>query len=379
MVLAHKLANTERASSSTGKFELRRSIAKILFLVITLAVVAAVLHYGMQSRIPKVPVVAVERGPVERVLSIVGRVMPKREVSVRAEQPGQVIELLKDENEHVTAGEVIARVAAEEEIATLSASRAEAIAVEAELARANNQLTRTQELVQKGFVSTQNVDDLLAEVDALKARLDAARAAERQVAVRAEKFVIRSPIDGLVLARPVDVGQVVSTETGLFDIGSVELEVEAEADEYYADALQLGQAARINPAGSADIFDAVVSEISPRVDPTTGGRIVRLETAATADSLLPGRTINTTIVVERLDDAVSVPRSAVRLLGGGHQALVVENNRIRVIPIEIFDWPGPRVVVTAGLQGTETVVARATSLAEGDEVNPLNSAQFTAP
>ena len=358
---------------------MRRSIAKILFLVITGAVAAAVLHYGMQSRIPQVPVMPVERGPVERVLSIVGRVMPKREVSVRAEQPGQVIELLKDENEHVTAGEVIARVAAEEEIATLSASRAEAIAVAAELARANNQLTRTQELVQKGFVSTQNVDDLLAEVDALKARLEAARAAERQVAVRAEKFVIRSPIDGLVLARPVDVGQVVSTETGLFDIGSVELEVEAEADEYYADALQIGQPARINPAGSVDIFDAVVSEISPRVDPTTGGRIVRLETEATADSLLPGRTINTSIIVEQLDDAVSVPRSAVRLLGGSYQALVVENNRIRVIPIEIFDWPGPRVVVTAGLQGTETVVARATSLAEGDEVTPLDSAQFAVP
>jgi RND family efflux transporter MFP subunit len=309
----------------------------------------------------------------------VGRVTPKQEVSVRAEQPGQVIELLKDESEHVSAGEVIARVAAEEEIATLSASRAEAIALAAELSRANSQLTRTQELVEKGFVSSQNVDDALADVDALTARLDAARAAERQVQVRAEKFVIRSPIDGLILARPVDVGQVVSTETSLFDIGSAELEVEAEADEYYADALQPGQPARINPAGSSDIFDAVVSEISPRVDPTTGGRIVRLETNATADSLLPGRTINTSIVVEQLDDVVSVPRSAVRMLGGHFQALVVEQNRIRVIPIETLDWPGARVIVTAGLQGNETVVAGATSLAEGDDVQPLDSTQFMAP
>ncbi|CAA0126188.1 Multidrug resistance protein MdtA [Halioglobus japonicus] len=358
---------------------MRRYSLKILYLVGTVAVVAAVLYYGIQSRIPKVPVVVVERGPAERVLSIVGRVMPKQEVSVRAEQPGQVIELLKDENQHVTAGEVIARVAAEEEIATLSASRAEAIALAAELARANNQLTRTRELVQKGFVSTQNLDDVLSEVDALKARLDAARAAERQVAVRAEKFVIRSPIDGLVLARPVDVGQVVSTETGLFDIGSVELEVEAEADEYYADALQLGQSALINPAGSAETFNAVVSEISPRVDPTTGGRIVRLETEATADSLLPGRTINTSIIVEQLEDAVSVPRSAVQLQGGRFQALVVEQNRIHVVPVEIFDWPGPRVIITAGLQGKETVVASATSLAEGDEVHPLDSTPPTAP
>jgi RND family efflux transporter MFP subunit len=357
---------------------LRRYFPALLYLGLTVAVATAVLYYGSQSRIPRVPVVVVERGPAERVLSIVGRVMPKQEVNVRAEQPGQIIELLKEESEHVSAGEVIARVAAEEEIATLSASRAEAKALAAELARARSQLARTQELVLKGFVSTQNLDDALADVDTLTARLTAAQAAGRQVEVRAEKFIIRAPIDGLILARPVDVGQVVSTETSLFDIGSIELEVEAEADEYYADAVQPGQTARINPAGSADIFDAVVSEISPRVDAATGGRIIRLETEATANSLLPGRTINASIIVEQLDDAVSVPRSAVRLLGGGYQVLTVEQNRIRVMPIEILDWPGARVIVTDGLQGKEMVVATATSLDEGDDVHPVDSTKFTA-
>lgn len=358
---------------------MRRYFSTVLYVGLTLAVATGVLYYGSQSRIPRVPVVVVERGPAERVLSIVGRVMPKQEVNVRAEQPGQIIELLKDESEYVSVGEVIARVAAEEEIATLTASRAEANALAAELARARSQLGRTQELVLKGFVSTQNLDDALADVDTLTARLAAAQAAGRQVEVRAEKFVIRAPIDGLILARPVDVGQVVSTETSLFDIGSVELEVEAEADEYYADAVQLRQIARINPAGSADAFDAVVSEIAPRVDPATGGRVIRLETEATANSLLPGRTINTSIIVEQLDDAVSVPRSAVRLFGGGYQVLAVEQNRIRVIPIKILDWPGARVIVTDGLQGKERVVATATSLAEGDAVRPVNSIKSMAP
>ena len=358
---------------------MRRYFPTLLYLAVAAALVAAVLYYGSQSGIPRVPVVVVERGPAERVLSIVGRVTPKQEVSVRAEQPGQIIELLKDENERVSAGEVIARVAAEEEIAILSASRADATALAAELAKARGQLERNQQLVQKGYVSTQNLDDALADVDALTARLAATQAAARQVQVRAEKFVIRAPIDGMILDRPVDVGQVVSTETSLFDIGSVELEVEAEADEYYADAVQLGQIARISPAGSADIFDAVVSEISPRVDPATGGRIIRLETEATADSLLPGRTINVSIIVEQLDDAVSVPRSAVRLLGGGFEALAVEQNRIRVMPIKILDWPGARVIVIDGLQGDETIVATATSLAGGDDVRLLDSTKLTAP
>lgn len=348
----------------------RSYIVTIIWLALSALIAVAVLYWGHHSRIPTVPVVGVERGPVERVLSVVGRIAPKQEVNVRAEQPGQVIELLKDESDSVTAGEIIARVAAEEEVATLGASRAEAAALAAELKRAQNQLSRTRELREKGFVSSQALDDGLAEVDALRARLAAAEAAERQLAVRAEKFVIRAPIDGLVLARPVDPGQVVSTDTSLFDIGSESLEIEAEADEYYADALQLGQAAKIRAAGASEVFDAIVTEIAPRVDPTNGGRLVRLDTPAVAASLLPGRTIYVSIVIERLADAISVPRSAVRLLGGQYQVLAVVDNQVSVLPVQVLDWPGQRVIITEGLAGTETVIATPTRLVAGDGVRP---------
>ena len=347
--------------------------------MIAIAVTSSVLYYGNISRIPRVTVVPVEHGAADRILSVVGRVLPKQVVNVRAEQPGQIIELLKDESESVSAGEVIARVAAEEEIATLSASRAETKALEAELARSRAQLARNQELVQGGFVSAQNLDDVFAEVETIQARLSAAQAAERQIEVRAEKFVIRAPIDGLILARPVDVGQVVSTETSLFDIGSFELEIEAEADEYYADAVQPGQIARINPAGSADVFEAVVSRISPQIDPTTGGRIVRLETEAAADGLLPGRTINASIIVERMENAISVPRNAVRLVGGGFEVLTVINGRVRVIPVEILDWPGARVIISAGLTGNETVIITPAMLVEGDDVRVVDGVKLVEP
>jgi len=358
---------------------LRRKLLTFLYVLILIAVTSAVLYYGKLSQVPRVEVVPVGHGPADRILSLVGRVLPKQVVNVRAEKPGQIIELLKDESEAVSAGEVIARVAAEEEIATLSASRAETKALEAELARARAQLARNQELVQGGFVSAQNLDDVFAEVETIQARLSAARAAERQVEVRAEKFVIRAPIDGLILARPVDVGQVVSTETSLFDIGSFELEIEAEADEYYADAVQPGQIARINPAGSADIFEAVVSRISPRIDPATGGRIVRLETEAAADSILPGRTINASIIVEHMDNVISVPRNAVRLVGGNFEVLTVTNGRVGIIPVEILDWPGNRVIVTAGLSGEETVIITPANLVQGEDVRNYDGARSVEP
>lgn len=356
----------------------QRHLPSLVWLSIFILLSAAVLYYGYVSRIPSVPVVAVTKGPVERVLSVVGRIVPKQEVNVRAEQPGQIIELLKDENDAVTAGEIIARVAAEEEVATLSASRAEAMALAAELKRAQSQLARTRELVDDGFVSSQNLDDALAEVNTLQARLAAAEAAERQLAIRADKFVIRAPIDGLVLARPVDPGQVVSTDTILFDIGSTAIEVEAEADEYYSDALQPGLTARIRAAGAPVEFTAQVTEVSPRVDPTTGGRLVRLDTDADATGLLPGRTVYASIVMEQLQQAITVPRSAVQLQGGGYHVVAVVEKRIQVIPVTLLDWPGERVIILQGLVGGETIVATAVRLPDGESVEPVDTAAIEA-
>ncbi len=355
-----------------------QSLQKLGWLLVILMMASSVLFYGSQSRIPQVYTVPVERGPAERVLSIVGRVTPKYEIRVRAEQPGQIIQLLKDEGEVVSAGEIIAQVAAEEEIATLSAARAETRALSVELERARSQLKRTANLVRDGYVSDQNLDDVEAEVDTLQARLIAAEAAERQFEVRAEKFVIRAPIDGRILARDVDPGQVVSTDTTLFEIGSPTLEVRAEADEYYADALQVGQSARVKAAGGEAVYDAVVTEISPQVIAATGGRLVRLDTAAT-EELPPGRTIYASIVIEQLPDAVTVPRTALRLSGGRYQAIVVQDERVRAVPVEVLDWPGARAIIRAGLEGGEQIVATPSSMQDGDRVRVIETSGEQEP
>ena len=106
---------------------------------------------------------------------------------------------------------------------------------------------------------------------------------------------------------------------------------------------------------------------------------MRLETEAAADGLLPGRTINASIIVERMENAISVPRNAVRLVGGGFEVLTVINGRVRVIPVEILDWPGARVIISAGLTGNETVIITPAMLVEGDDVRVVDGVKSVEP
>ena len=82
---------------------------------------------------------------------------------------------------------------------------------------------------------------------------------------------------GVVLVRPMDNGQVISPETTLFQLGSCDdMELQADVDEAYADALRPGMSARAALSGADAIFVARVTEVSPRVDSTTGGRLIKL-------------------------------------------------------------------------------------------------------
>lgn len=80
--------------------------------------------------------------------------------------------------------------------------------------------------------------------------MDSAKAARNQADIRVNDFSVRSPLDGMVLARPIDSGQVVGLSDVLFQIGSGgAIEKEAEIDEVYASELALGMQAILSPTG----------------------------------------------------------------------------------------------------------------------------------
>lgn len=309
------------------------------------------------SRPPQVEATTVRPRSVEITLSVVGRVRPTNLVDVRSPNPGQVIRLYHDEGDVVAAGEPLAAVRAAVEQAQTAASLARERAARAEAERARLAYNRTRTLADRGFASPAALDEARASLRAAEAALDAAAAERNAAASLTREFTIRAPMAGAILVRPIDNGQVVSAATTLFQLGSLGgLEIEAEVDEAYADALREGMQARAALSGSDAQFAARVIEISPRVDATTGGRLVRLAPEGDV-SIPPGRSVDVTIVVARRPDAIVIPRQAVIDAVSEPQVYVVDRRgAVAVRNVRILDWPSLNAIVEQGLAAGERVV-----------------------
>ncbi len=349
--MTHALRRRAEALLSSPK---RRRIVLIASLV------SVVLFSGLGwwlLRPPEIAIVEIQPGPVEIVLSVVARVRPENLVDVRSPNAGQVIRLLHDDGDLVAAGAPLAIVRSTVEQAQADANSARERAARAELDRAQLAFNRTRTLADRGFASVAALDEARVTLRSAQAGLAAASADRRATAAQTREFTIRAPMAGIVLVRPIDNGQVISPETTLFQLGSRDgVELQADVDEAYADVLRTGMEARAALSGSDQIFAARVTEVSPRVDPTTGGRLIKLAPVEAA-SIPPGRSVDVTIVVARREAGIAVPRQAIIDAGTEPKVYVVDaNGRVIARTIEIADWPSLNAIIEGGLASGDRIV-----------------------
>ncbi len=174
---------------------------------------------------------------------------------------------------------------------------------------------------------------------------------------------------GIVLVRPIDNGQVISPETTLFQLGSRNgVELQADVDEAYADVLRAGMEARAALSGSDEIFAVRITEVSPRVDPATGGRLIKLAPVEAAN-IPPGRSVDVTIIVDRREAGIAVPRQAIIDASTEPKVYVVNaNGRIIVRAIETADWPSLNAIVESGLASGDRIVLAPADTRPGAQV-----------
>ena len=323
-------------------------------------------------RPPEAVVRTISPTTVEIALAVVGRARPGDLVEIKSPNAGQIVRVFRDDGDAVAADEPLAVIRSAVEQAQNDADVARAAAARAEAARARLAFDRTRALSADGFVSRAALDEARATLLSAEAAVAAALAQERATAARTGEFTIRAPMAGIVLVRPIDNGQVVSAETTLFQLGSLQgVEIHADVDEAYADALQPGMSARASLSGSQSQFTAHVIEVSPRVDATTGGRLVKLA-PDTAIRIPPGRSIDVTILVATRRNAIVVPRQAVLDATTDPKVLVVDAGNIgRTRPVKVAAWPSTNAIIEQGLAAGDRVIMMPGAIEASTKVRPL--------
>ena len=260
----------------------------------------------------------VDRGTVISSVSATGTVKPVTMVQVGSQVSGTIQLLHADFNSSVRKGQVVAQLDPSVFRTQLAQFEAGYTRAEVNVADADRTLKRTKDLLSRNLVSQSEVDAAQAALDRSQAELKQARASVDQARVNLDHTTITSPIDGVVVARNVDVGQTVAASLQapvLFEIANdlTDMQVEASIDEADIGRIQVGQAVHFTvDAFPDDQFAGVVAQI--RLQPITVQNVVTYTTVIAVKNpdlkLRPGMTANVSVEVARRENVLRVPSGA---------------------------------------------------------------------
>lgn len=323
-------------------------------LLLAIGVVYALLERPWEPRPARVSVETVAEGPVVQVLAVNGRVAASQAVKVRSAVSGQAIEVRAEQGASVRAGDVLVQLDTAQPKALLDQARA---ALDAGLVRQQQAQANADRARALGDNAPRSArEDAELSLTAASNEVSRLRAALDQAQSQLAQYTIPAPLDGVVLDRAVDRGQLVDTQTELFTVADLgQLLVETDVDEIYSSRMRAGLKALLKPAGDSVAQDGTVIFAAPTVDPSTGGRALKIAFDHAVE-LPVGLTVNANIIVSQTDAALSVPRGAIVTEGTHNHVLVLENGIITERAIDFSDWPAERVIVTSGLAPGDTVI-----------------------
>lgn len=262
----------------------------------------------------------VDRGKLVRTISANGTLTPLELVEVGTQISGTVTRIYADFNDQVKTGQILAELDPALLNAQLQQSAANLKSAQTNLSLAINKLSRSRQLVKKGFISGEALDEAEQQLRAARAQVEVNQAQVMRDRANLNYSVIRSPVSGVVVARDVNVGQTVAANfqtPTLFqiarDLRQMQINISvAEAD--------IGQIHIEQPiAFSVDAFpehkfSAVVKQI--RLNPTIQENVVTYNVVATVfnedGSLLPGMTANVRFIVAEKPEVLRIPNAALR-------------------------------------------------------------------
>jgi RND family efflux transporter MFP subunit len=329
------------------------------------------------GQVPTVTVIVPGRSQVARVISASGPLAARRDQPVGiAGQGGRVVRVLVDAGSWVRAGQVLAVVDR-----SVQAEQAKQLAAQVDAARANAALAqsnyeRALALKGRGFVSQSEIESKKATRDAAYAQVRVAQATLGATRAQIGQLNVVAPASGLILARDVEVGQVVSPGSGaLFRLAEGgQMEMRAQLSQQDLAFVHVGMPASVTPVGAETSIAGSVWQVAPVIDPQTRLGDVRIAIPYTP-AVKPGGFAEARITAGGTT-APMLPQSAVLSDQKGNYVYIVnakDEVERRDITIGTLDDDG--VTIAQGLSGNEPVVLSAGPfLNPGQKIHPKRQA-----
>lgn len=387
-------------------------------IVIALCVLAYALRNVLLGQ--PVDVVATTTGELRQTVVASGRVTTPQRVDIAAETIGRVNQIPVEEGQRVKRGQLLIELDSADDragVAQASAAVAQAearlrqlrevglpgaaqslVQAEANAAQTQKQRERMRDLQARGFVGQAQLDDANRNFDVAASQVNSARLqvqtntpagsdsamalaalaqarANLQLArVKLEQNAILAPVDGTLIARSVERGDIVQSGKALMVLAPTgETQIVVQVDEKNFAKLALGQKALASADAFADQrFEAAVAYINPGIDATRGAVEVKLRVATPPAYLRQDMTVSVDIETARRDGALVIPTGAVRdATSVAPWVMVVRDGHTVRQPVRLGLLGDSRSEVLSGIAvGEGVVLATLGQIAVGQHVRP---------
>jgi HlyD family secretion protein len=338
-----------------------------------------------------------------------GMINPVVSVQVGTQVSGMIKSLHADFNSVVKAGDVVAVIDPEpfkarrdQAASNLEMAKANAARARTDLAQRKRELDRAKSLVAQQFVSENDVDVALtnfqsaeAQVNLVVAQVKQAEAALNAAELDLKYTIIRSPVNGIVVARNIEVGQTVAASFAtpnlfLIALDLTKMQVDTNVSESDIGGMTEGKEATFTvDAYPGQRFSGTIRQV--RLAPINVQNVVTYNVVVTVDNqdlrLKPGMTANVSIVVAQKEDVLKVPNAALRFVPPRTDQVGHEGKPVRTSPVQRGPSPGGSLVsanrsiwkqgpdgelesvsVQTGISDGSATELVSGSLSEGDEV-----------
>ena len=351
--------------------------------------------------LPAITVSTVAKRKLTDVVLASGLISAVDEVQVAPLIEGQQIEaVLVDVGDHVTEGQVLARLSPstlelqksqlEAQVASAKAqvAQAEAARVEAQSTadEANRVNERTKALRAQGTASQAAADQAAAaatsanagvlvasqQLESAKANQTLAEAQRANIELQLARAEVKAPVSGEVTARNARIGAIASAAgSPMFTlIRDGALELRADVAERDVLRLQPGQPASLALAGSSQVLTGTVRLVEPVIDPLS--RLGRVRIAVPAGSAIRAGMFAEATVTIATHEALSVPVTAVGSAEGQTTVMRVKDGVVDRVQITTGIRDNGWVEVTSGLAEGDIIVTKAGAFVRpGDRINPI--------
>ncbi|HEY6873075.1 MAG TPA: efflux RND transporter periplasmic adaptor subunit [Geobacteraceae bacterium] len=343
--------------------------------------------YGKKPQAPTYKTAKVERGSIVSSVSATGNLAAVVTVQVGTQVSGTIQKLFVDFNSRVKKGQTIAQIDPALFIAQVEQTHGNHLNAQATLQKAKADLVdagrtleRNRQLVKDGIVSQSDFDtaetryqEAVAAEKAAEGSVTQTRGAYSQAQTNLKYATIKSPVDGIVVSRNVDVGQTVAASfqtPTLFTIAQdlTKMEIDTSVDEADISRVREGQPVSFTVDAYPEAhFTGTVTQI--RNAPVVTQNVVTYVVVVGVDNkelrLKPGMTANVTIETARRDNVLRIPSAALRFRPkGGKEA---KGKPAGAAPRATGKEPGQQVFIP-GPEGKPVAVQVRTGVANDGQV-----------